>query len=103
MALEEEREVGEEKEVSEEILEERIYVIPLAKKFIYTPRQKRAEKAVRVLKEFVERHMKPEKIIINPEVNEKIWERGIQSPPRKIRVRVTKDKEGVVKVFLAER
>ncbi|MEX2701658.1 MAG: 50S ribosomal protein L31e [Candidatus Baldrarchaeota archaeon] len=103
MALEEEREVGEEKEVSEEILEERIYVIPLAKKFIYTPRQKRAEKAVRVLKEFVERHMKPEKIIIDPEVNEKIWERGIQSPPRKIRVRVTKDKEGVVKVFLAER
>ncbi|MCD6164155.1 MAG: 50S ribosomal protein L31e [Candidatus Odinarchaeota archaeon] len=103
MALEEEREVGEEKEVSEEILEERIYVIPLAKKFIYTPRQKRAEKAIRVLKEFVERHMKPEKIIIDPEVNEKIWERGIQSPPRKIRVRVTKDKEGVVKVFLAER
>ncbi|MHA1583519.1 MAG: 50S ribosomal protein L31e [Candidatus Baldrarchaeia archaeon] len=103
MALEEEREVGEEREVSEEILEERIYVIPLAKKFIYTPRQKRAEKAIRVLKEFVERHMKPEKIIIDPEVNEKIWERGIQSPPRKIRVRVTKDKEGVVKVFLAER
>lgn len=100
MALEE---ASEEKEVSEEILEERIYVVPLAKKFIYTPRQKRAEKAIRVLKNFVERHMKPEKIIIDPEVNEKIWERGIQSPPRKIRVRVTKDKEGVVKVFLAER
>ncbi len=103
MALEEEREVGEEKEVLEEILEERIYVVPLAKKFIYTPRQKRAEKAIRILKKFVERHMKPERIIIDPEVNEKIWERGIQSPPRKIRVRVTKDKEGVVKVFLAER
>ncbi len=102
MALEE-GEVSEEREVSEEILEERIYVVPLAKKFIYTPRQKRAEKAIRVLKKFVERHMKPEKIIIDPEVNEKIWERGIQSPPRKIRVRVTKDKEGVVKVFLAER
>lgn len=99
MALEEEREVSDE----EEVIEERIYVVPLAKKFIYSPRQKRAEKAIRVLKKFVKRHMKPERIIIEPEVNEKIWERGIQSPPRKIRIRVTKDKEGVVRVFLAER
>jgi len=101
MALEEEEVTKEE--VPEEIVEERIYVIPLAKKFIYTPRQKRAAKAIRILRKFVERHMKPEKIIIDSEVNEKIWERGIRSPPRKIRVRVVKDREGTVKVFLAER
>ena len=35
-------------------------------------------------------------------VNEKLWSRGIEKPPRKIRVRVVKDKEGVVTVRLAE-
>ena len=44
----------------------------------------------------------PERLVIDNEVNEKIWERGIEKPPRKIRVRVIKDKEGVVTVLLAE-
>jgi len=40
--------------------------------------------------------------VISQEVNEKIWSRGIEKPPRKIRVRVTKDKDGNVTVYLAE-
>ena len=41
-------------------------------------------------------------LVIKNEVNEKIWEKGIQKPPRKIRVKVTRDKEGTVTVHLAE-
>ena len=41
-------------------------------------------------------------LIISKEVNEKIWDRGIEKPPRKIRVRAAKDKDGNVTVYLAE-
>ncbi len=84
-----------------EAVEERIYTVPLKKAWA-APRWKRAEKAVRVLREFAERHMKSTEIIIDPEVNEAIWRRGIQKPPRRIRVKMTKDEDGVVRVTLAE-
>src|SRR4030065_441057 len=42
------------------------------------------------------------KLIISKEVNEKIWDRGIEKPPRKIRVRAAKDSDGNVTVYLAE-
>jgi ribosomal protein L31E len=41
-------------------------------------------------------------LIVSQEVNEKIWGRGIEKPPRKIKTRVTKDSDGNVTVFLAE-
>ena len=46
--------------------------------------------------------MKPDEIIIDPTVNELIWRNGIKNPPRRIRVRLSKDDEGVVTVNLAE-
>lgn len=81
--------------------EERIYTVPLGKAWV-APRYRRAEKAVTVLRKFVQRHMKPEKVVIDPSVNEAIWARGISNPPRKIRVRLSKDDEGFVTVSLAE-
>jgi len=118
--LEEEEEVLEAKErrarkekdeFEEDIVEERFYTIPLRKAWIST-RKKRAPRAGRIVKSFVLKHMKvrteaeeeeePEKLVIDNEVNEKLWSRGIEKPPRKIRVRVIKDKEGVVTVLLAE-
>jgi large subunit ribosomal protein L31e len=84
-----------------EPVEERIYNVPLGKAWV-TPRYRRAEKAVTVLRKFVQRHMKPEEIIIDPSVNETIWRNGITNPPRKIRVRLSKDDEDVVTVTLAE-
>ena len=81
--------------------EERIYTVPLGRAWV-VPRYRRAEKAVTVLRKFVQRHMKPEEVIIDPTVNEAIWARGIANPPRKIRVRLSKDDEGTVTVSLAE-
>ena len=101
----------EKDEFEEDIVDERFYTIPLRKAWIST-RKKRAPRAGRIVKSFVLKHMKvrteaeeeeePEKLVIDNEVNEKLWSRGIEKPPRKIRVRVIKDKEGVVTVLLAE-
>jgi large subunit ribosomal protein L31e len=100
----------------EEFVEERIYTIPLSKAWI-VPANKRAPKAMRIIKAFVTKHMKlkarreevyeegeeePRTLIIDNEVNERIWRRGVEKPPRRVRIRAAKDKEGNVTVFLAE-
>lgn len=90
----------EEEEIKEEIIDERIYTIPLAKAR-RGPRNKWAKKSVRYLKEFMERHFKPETLVISQEVNEAIWKRGIQKPPRKLKVRATKNIDGLVVVYLS--
>lgn len=107
------REKKEEKE--EEIVEERTYTVPLSKAWIM-PANKRAPKAMRILKGFLVKHMKlkakapvegeeeeePGALIISNEVNQRLWSKGIEKPPRNIRVRAAKDKDGNVTVYLAE-
>jgi len=108
---EEKKKRGKEPE-EEEIVEERIYTIPLRRAWI-APRKKRAPRAMRIVKGFIQRHMKVEteikgeeeeegRLVISNEVNEWRWSRGIEKPPRNIRVRAVKDKEGVVTLYLAE-
>ena len=99
--LEEFEEIEEEEALKEEIIDERIYIVPLAKAR-QGPRNKRARKAIRYLREFMERHFKPESLVISQEVNEAIWARGIQKPPRKIKIRATKNIDGLVVCYLAE-
>jgi large subunit ribosomal protein L31e len=111
--ISEEGEVGEvfeeeiealEEEVAppeEEIIDERIYIVPLAKAR-RGPRTKWAKKSVKYLRNFMEQHFKPESLIISQELNQKIWSRGIQKPPRKIKVRATKNVDGLVVVYLAD-
>ena len=99
--LEEFEEIEEEEAPKEEIIDERIYIIPLAKAR-RGPRNKRAKKAIRYLREFMDRHFKPESLVISQEVNEAIWARGIQKPPRKIKIRATKNIDGLVVCYLAE-
>jgi large subunit ribosomal protein L31e len=94
--------VEEEPEEEEEIIDERIYTVPLRKAYWTGSRLRRSNRAVRVLREFVERHMKPEELLIQPEVNEQIWSRGIQKPPRRVRIRATKNSDNLVRVYLAE-
>ncbi len=81
---------------------EKIYTIPLsdAKK---APRWKRANSAVKKTREFLAKHLKVDvdKIRMDQSVNEKIWERGSQKPPSKLRVKVIKFETGDVEVELA--
>ncbi|MAM42176.1 MAG: hypothetical protein CMO13_02400 [Thaumarchaeota archaeon] len=76
---------------------DRIYTVPLGRAWVY-PKQRRSKRAVSILREFAMRHGKTEQIKISEEVSEKIWERGIRHPPRRIKVRLVKDKEGLVTV-----
>ncbi|MCD6369543.1 MAG: 50S ribosomal protein L31e [Thermoproteales archaeon] len=81
--------------------EYRTYVIPLRKAY-YVPRPKRANKAVRLVREFVKRHLKVEDVKISNDVNEYIWSRNKEKPPRYIRVKVKVDREeGRAEVYLA--
>jgi large subunit ribosomal protein L31e len=79
---------------------ERVYTIPLrdVKK---VPRTKRSPRATRYVRDFIQRHMKSEDVKIDASVNEKIWERGIQKIPPKIKVKATKEEDGTVLVTLA--
>jgi len=101
-----------EKKKGEEIVEEKVYTIPLGKAWI-SPRNRRAPRAMHLLRTFVLRHMKlkletgedeegAERLVVSEDVNRKIWSRGIEKPPRRIRVRAVKDKEGTVTLYLAE-
>jgi large subunit ribosomal protein L31e len=102
-AVEEEEKPEKEirREVEEDIVEERIYTIPLRRAWI-AARKKRTPRAVRLVKAFIQRHMKPEALVMSNEVNERLWSRSIQKPPRKIRVRAVRDTEGTVTLYLAE-
>ena len=101
------------REEDEDIVEERTYTIPLGKALVRPPK-KRAPRAMHMIRTFITKHMKltadvaEEEVkdlpvlVIRNEVNEKVWSRGIEKPPRKIRVRATKDQDGNVTVYLAE-
>ena len=80
---------------------ERVYIIPL-RDVKRVPRTIRSPKAVRIVREFLQRHMKSDDIKIDSSVNEKIWERGIQKVPPKIKVKATKEEDGSVLVTLVE-
>jgi large subunit ribosomal protein L31e len=82
-------------------LEERVYTVPLAKTR-YAPYYKRSTKAIRLIRAFFTRHMKAEKVLITKDLNEAIWMNGIRNPPRKVKVRATKDDEGNVTLYPAE-
>ncbi|HMK95544.1 MAG TPA: 50S ribosomal protein L31e [Candidatus Limnocylindrales bacterium] len=111
---EEEAVPSRKKKEEEEIVEERTYTIPLQKALVRPPK-KRAPRAMELIRVFVTKHMKLEmkvseeeeeeelpQLVISTEVNEKVWGRGIEKPPRRIRVRAAKDKDGNVTVYLAE-
>lgn len=87
--------------MSDEI--ERIIVIPL-RDTKQAPRSRRALRAIKEIRENVARHMKADadKIWIDQALNEKVWERGIQKPPKKVAVKAVKFDDGLVEVSLAE-
>jgi len=87
-------------EEKDEAIGERIYTIPLraVKK---APRWKRSNRAITLIREYLVRHTKSEYIVLDHTLNEKVWERGSQKPPSKIRVKVTEE-EDVIKAELVE-
>ncbi|MCK4497007.1 MAG: 50S ribosomal protein L31e [Candidatus Aenigmarchaeota archaeon] len=81
---------------------ERILNVPLRREWIRVPKNKRGKRALHALRGFVSKHTKSYNVKISQNVNEKIWIRGIQKPPPDIRVKISRDSEGVVHVMLPE-
>lgn len=78
--------------MSEETLE-RVYTINLGKVWL-SPNNQRAKRAINMIKEFATHHMKSENVKIEEDVSHLVWARGIRHPPRKIRVKLSKDDDG---------
>ncbi|MEM2160377.1 MAG: 50S ribosomal protein L31e [Candidatus Nitrosotenuis sp.] len=76
---------------------ERVYTINLGKVWL-SPNNQRAKRAINMIREFTEHHMKTGQIKIDQDLSHAIWEKGIRSPPRKIRVKMSKTDEGYVLV-----
>lgn len=86
---------------------EREYVIPLRPETRKVPRYKKANKAIKAIKEFIAKHMKvPErdlkKVKLDLQINEMVWERGIKKPLSKIKVKAIKNTDGIVNVSAVE-
>ena len=76
---------------------ERVYTINLGKVLLSVDTH-RAPRAINMIKEFARHHMKTEDIKIEEDLAHIIWSKGVRSPPRKIRVRMSKTDEGYVLV-----
>jgi large subunit ribosomal protein L31e len=95
------------KEKEPKMILEREYIIPLRKEWLKVPQYKRANKAVKAIKEFLVRHMKLyerdlKDVKIDKYLNNEIRFRGMRKPLAKVKVKARKYDDGIVKVELAE-
>jgi len=76
---------------------ERAYTIPFRVVYNRAARKGRAKRAMKHIREFIATHMKsdPENVKIHTSVNMVVWQRGIEKPPRKLRVVAIKEGENV--------
>lgn len=83
---------------------EREYTIPLRPSQHQPSRRRRAGHALETVRRYVSRHMKGrlEDVWIDPRLNERIWERGIQHLPRNVRVKAIRFEDGLIEVDLLE-
>jgi large subunit ribosomal protein L31e len=80
---------------------ERLYTIPLRGEALKSPRVKRANRAVKTIQSFLQRHMKSDTVKVSQKVNEAVWLRGIHKPPQKIKLKARKE-EGIVYAMLPD-
>src|SRR5581483_5535001 len=79
----------------------RVYTINLGRAWL-TPQHKRTDRVINMVREFAEKHMKSDEVKLDQDLNRQIWSRGKTNPPRKVRVKMVKDEDGVVTVSLYE-
>jgi large subunit ribosomal protein L31e len=75
----------------------RIYTVNLTKAWD-TPKYRRTDRVINIIKEFTQRHMQTNKVKIDQDLNRHIWSRGKKNPPRKIRLRMIKEDDDTVVV-----
>lgn len=90
--------MAKEDKKEKKIVLERVYNIPLRKKYQRAPRWKKTNRAISALKEFVKKHMKSDNIKVGKHINNDMWKNGIRNPPHHVKVNCTKDEDGLVLV-----
>ena len=65
-----------------------VYIVPL-KRIYWGRRTNRADRAVRFIRRFVARHTKADRVLIMNEVNNYVWSRSREKPPRRVKILVT--------------
>lgn len=81
--------------------EEKVYTVPLRREWLKVPRWRRSKRAVTTLRNFLIRHTKAKDVKLGKWLNEAIWKSGGRSPPPRITVKITKDKD-IARAELAE-
>jgi large subunit ribosomal protein L31e len=76
-----------------------VHTIPLADAW-KASRLRRADAAIRLIREYARRHAKALNVKISPKVSELVWRDGRQSPPRRVRVVLEKTDDETVYVRL---
>jgi large subunit ribosomal protein L31e len=79
----------------------RVYTVNLGKAWL-TPRYRRTDRVMNMVREFAEKNMKSDEVKIDQDLSRHIWSRGKTNPPRKVRVKMVKDEDDVVTVSLYE-
>src|SRR2546422_3626323 len=79
----------------------RVYTSNMGRAWL-TKKYKRTTRVINMIREFATKHMKSDEIKLEQDLNRQIWSRGKTNPPRKVRVKMVKDEDGVVTVSLYE-
>jgi large subunit ribosomal protein L31e len=79
--------------------EEKIIIVNLKKKLLKTPKWRRSKEAMNILKEILKKQ-RSEKIKIDKRINEKIWSKGIENPPAKLRLKIVRLDDKSIRVEL---
>lgn len=71
--------------------EERVVTVPL-RDARSAPTQERADRAMSLVRSHLAKHFNVDEDVVrlDPSVNEAVWERGRQKPPRKLRIRAAR-------------
>ncbi|MGD9963045.1 MAG: 50S ribosomal protein L31e [Thermoplasmata archaeon] len=91
--------------------DEKVYTVPKSNTKT-VPKTTRAPRAVKEIKDYVRQHLAdttlskeevPEKDVwIDYRLNEHLWSKGIENPPRKVRVKAIRFEDGLIEVSLPE-
>ena len=88
----------EDEEEEKKIIKESVHTINLRKAYEH-PRTSRIKYAAREIKDYIRKHTRKEPFV-GPDVNEALWAKGIQSPPRKIRVKIQEEEKRATAVLV---
>ena len=93
--------MAKKEEAPKKVLE-RVYIIPLRRETLKVPPFRKANKAMKAIKEFVSKHMKTNEIMVGKYLNLKVWGHGAKNPPHHVKINATKDDKGKVFVELVD-